>query len=125
MNSASIHRNLTAAAAIADTIITELAAAANDPTIGANQLHLLLHIYVNGNIYQSEASKFSGRAKSTNSRLIARLGRGDLSGPGLGWIEPVEDLKNRRMNMVMLTQRGRAAIEAACERASGFYPKHQ
>lgn len=84
-----------------------------DPTMGLQQLRLLLALAVHGTLNQADLQKFTGVAKSSNGRNIDRLGSGSFRETGLGLLESFEDNLDRRFKLVRLTPKGRAVLESA------------
>ncbi|MDT7515405.1 hypothetical protein [Rhodoferax mekongensis] len=85
----------------------------NDPTMPSQQQTLLLSLYVHGTTSQGKLEELTGVKASSNSRNIAKLGRGEKAyaedGPML--LENYEDLQNRRVKMVRLTPKGQALLD--------------
>lgn len=112
-----------AAVAIASIFIETVCELSGDPTLGAHQINLLLQLYLRGSIYQVDMQKVTGLDRSANSRNLAKMGPGEAPAKGKvghGYVETEADLRNRRMNVVRLTAKGRAVVEEAAERAAGF-----
>ena len=109
-----------------------LASATKDYTLGAQQILLLLSLYVhNGELNQADLHKFTGVERSANSRNIARLGPGQWNvnrstgakafEQGLGLVEAYEEPTNRRFKMVRLTPQGRAMLENIADQVSPYF----
>ena len=94
-----------------------------DYTMPSQQQLLLLSLYVHGTLNQASLEVVTGVTRSSNSRNIGKLGRGEKAwaddGPKL--LESYEDLMDRRNKLVRLTTKGKAIVEEAWERA--FNPK--
>lgn len=112
-----------ASVAVTSLFIESLCEATKDWTLGAQHLNLLMQLYIHGDIYQQDLDKYTRLKKSANSRNIYKLGEGDSEKPGMGLVVAEADLKNRKMNIVRLTQRGRALVEGAAVEAARFLPK--
>lgn len=99
--------------------LEELAKAVNDPTMGIQQVRLLLTLYSSGSVSQGGLKLHTGIKGSGNSRNIAKLGQGESLSlkPGFGLVESFEDLKDRRGKTVRLTPKGLAVMKTALERA--------
>jgi DNA-binding MarR family transcriptional regulator len=92
-------------------------------TIEAQQIQLLLALYVHGTLNQIDLERYTGMKKSSNSRNIARLGDGEHPAveAGPGWVRAYEDPTNRRTKLVELTPLGRELLErVAAEVAHHF-----
>lgn len=109
----------TAAASAVAHFLEEISVAVSDPTVGAQQVRLLLALYTYGSISQAALDRHTGIKGSGNSRNIAKLGIGESlsSKPGLGLVESFEDLTDRRGKTVRLTPRGLAVVKTALERS--------
>lgn len=96
-----------------------------DKTLGAQQLQLLMQLYVHGQLPQNELGKYTHVAASANSRNIAKLGDGEkpMEKNGPGWVEAYEDPADRRFKQVRLTPIGRSNLESAASEASLYLPK--
>lgn len=100
-------------------------------TMGAQQLLLLLTLYIHGSVNQVDLPKFTGVEKSANSRNIAVLGGGQWTvqrstgkkvfDAGLGLVEAYEEPTNRRFKMVRLTPQGRALLEEAARQVTPYF----
>lgn len=97
----------------------------SDPTMPSQQQTLLLSLYVHGTVSQGNLEELTGVKASSNSRNIAKLGRGEKAyaedGPML--VENYEDLHNRRLKMVRLTPKGHALLEECWKQSFGKYEK--
>jgi DNA-binding MarR family transcriptional regulator len=93
--------------------IKTLSELTEDPTMPCQQQMLLLSLYGASEVSQSELENLTGVKRSSNSRNIAKLGKGEdaWANNGPGWVESYEDLHNRRVKMVRLTPRGRAMLD--------------
>ena len=111
----------TTIAATCHDFILGLSDLMQDPTVPSQQMLLLTALYINGDVNQSQLEELTGVKRSSNSRNISKLGRGEhawsTDGPML--VESYEDEGNRRMKRVRLTPKGRALMEAALDRAGG------
>lgn len=99
---------------IVNDFIVALNKQTGDSTMPSQQITLLLSLYVHGDMNQGDIEKVTGVKKSSNSRNIAKLGRGEnaWANEGPGWVENYEDLHNRRLKLVRLTPKGRALVDA-------------
>ncbi len=102
----------------------------NDYTMPSQQQLLLLALGVHGTVNQQDIEDYTGVKKSSNSRNILKLGDGEkpLEEPGPGYVKAEPDLRDRRLNLVSLTPKGRALLDEAWERAFGvksFSPTHK
>lgn len=99
--------------------ISSLCELTEDYTMPVQQVLLLLALYNHGELAQQELVKYTGVARSSNSRNIAKLGIGDSpwAANGPGWVESYEDPMDRRNKMVRLTPKGVALLKTAVERA--------
>lgn len=110
----------TAPAAAAANFMSALCEATGDYTMPLQQVLLLLALFNHGELAQQELVKYTGVARSSNSRNIAKLGIGDSAwkANGPGWVESYEDPMDRRTKMVRLTPKGKALIRAVIESSS-------
>ncbi|MFN3914720.1 MAG: MarR family winged helix-turn-helix transcriptional regulator [Aquabacterium sp.] len=117
-------RELDASRAVAVTaaFLEAVCELADDWTITAPQVNLLLQLRIHGEIAQQDLERFTRVKKSANSRNIQKLGMGEnpLKDPGPGYVETSRDLKDRRVQVVRLTQRGLHLMEEAAKRAARF-----
>ncbi len=99
--------------------IMALSELTGDYTMPSQQQLLLLSLYVHGTLNQATLEIVTGVKRSSNSRNISKLGRGEKAwaddGPKL--LESYEDLMDRRNKLVRLTPKGHAIIQRAWERA--------
>ena len=99
--------------------IRSLSEVTGDYTMPSQQQLLLLSLFVRGTINQQDLETHTGVKRSSNSRNISKLGRGEKAwtddGPHL--VESFEDLLDRRMKLVRLTPKGQAVIKQAWEMA--------
>lgn len=118
------HRKTGAAVAVASAMIEHMTRELNDPAIGANQINLLLQLYIHGTIQQVELKNFTGVDRSANSRNIAKLGQGEKPNvkPGPGLVDTERDINNRKHQLVFLSQKGRLFVEAAAQKAARLFP---
>lgn len=114
-----------AAAAVALEYIDAICELTGDYSITAPQVTLLTLLRVHGQVYQQSLNKFTRVKRSSNSRNIAKLGIGEspLKAPGLGLVESIQDLADRRLQIIRLTPKGLALVTEACNRAAKFLPK--
>jgi DNA-binding MarR family transcriptional regulator len=102
--------------------------ATGESTMGAQQILLLLALYINGELNQIDLPKYTGVEKSANSRNLARLGegawidkgQGKRHEPGLGLVEGYEEPTDRRIKKVRLTPKGRVVLEEAAKQAAVY-----
>lgn len=101
-------------------LLTALVEATNDPTMPIQQARLLVALWEYGELDQAEIYKHIGVERTSVSRNIAKLGAGEnqLIAPGPGWVENVEDLRNRKRKIVRLTPRGKEMMRGVFARAS-------
>jgi DNA-binding MarR family transcriptional regulator len=111
----------TSTAALCHDFILGLSDLMEDPTLPSQQMLLLTALYIHGDVNQSQLEELTGVKRSSNSRNISKLGRGEhaWSNDGPMLVESYEDEGNRRMKRVRLTPKGRALMEAALDRAGG------
>jgi DNA-binding MarR family transcriptional regulator len=97
-----------------------LQGAIKDPYVTVSQQLLLVQLYVHGEVLQGDLEKYTLVAKSSNSRMVAKLGQGEnpTKEAGPGWVESYEDLTNRRTKIVRLTTKGRTLLERAAKDAA-------
>lgn len=105
-----------------NSFLEGLAEATGDATLGLQQVRMLTALHVHGTLNQTDLPKFTGVERAAVSRNIARLGPGawvakpgseaKTEKPGLGLIEAYQEPTDRRFNMVRLTPKGRAVLEA-------------
>lgn len=111
----------TTTAATCHDFILSVSELMEDPTVPSQQLLLLTALYIHGDVSQSQLEELTGVKRSSNSRNISKLGRGEhawsTDGPML--VESYEDEGNRRMKRVRLTAKGRALMDEALARAGG------
>lgn len=93
----------------------------NDHTMGAQQINLLLVLYVHGELNQHDLPRFTHVQKSANGRNIERLGLGSYRQTGLGLLESYEEPTNRRFKMVRLTPKGRAILEDVARKVTPYF----
>ena len=99
--------------------------------MGAQQMLLLLALYVHGTLNQIDLPRYTGVEKSANSRNVALLGEGQwvtnrTSGdkkhePGMGLVEAYDEPTNRRYKMVRLTPKGRAVLEQVAAQVAPYF----
>jgi DNA-binding MarR family transcriptional regulator len=102
--------------------------ATGDSTMGAQQLLLLMALYIHGELNQIDLPRYTGVEKSANSRNLARLGEGSWVDkgqgkrhePGLGLVEGYDEPTDRRIKKVRLTPKGRVVLEEAAKQAALF-----
>lgn len=101
--------------------IRTLCELANDETMPSQQQLLLLALATHGRLNQAELIEHTGVKKASNSRNIAKLGIGErpMEQPGPGLVLSEEDLRDRRHNLVRLTDKGRSIMEEAWARSFG------
>ena len=109
--------------AMVDKFIEALSTVTNDPTMSSQQQRLLLALYVHGATSQSKLEELTGVKSASNSRNIAKLGKGENAWEGTGpdLVENIIDLHNRRTKVVQLTPKGRALVEECWKRSFGTY----
>lgn len=111
--------------------IGAIAEAVDDHTLGAQQMLLLMALYIHGELNQNDLPKYTGVDRSANSRNIKRFGAGSgvlnrVTGAktfeqGDGFVEAYRDPMNQRFQMVRLTPRGRAVIESAAMQVAHYF----
>ena len=110
------------AIAVAESFIRGLQAATNISTLETQQQLILLHLYGRGEVVQTELILATGVGKSSVSRNVDRLGRGewlrdpDCPGkkkhvPGLGLVTSEPNPQNRKSNLVTLTPLGQQMLD--------------
>lgn len=111
--------------AIVAEFLTDLVAETGDVDMTIPQALLLIHLKVNGGIYQQNLEKFTKVKKSANSRNIAKLGPGEkpLLKPGPGYVMSEDDLHDRRQKIVSLTPTGKALIDKVSRGAARLVPQ--
>ena len=91
---------------------------ADDKSMPVQQVLTLLTAYTEENVNQLDLTKFIGAERSAVSRLLARLGEGEILGkPGLRWAQTSIDPINRTRRIVSLTTRGRSVVDGALKAA--------
>lgn len=100
--------------------LQEICKLADDYTMGAQQLQILLRLRIHGTIAQTELSKFTGVAPSSNNRNIAKLGQGSATAKGLGWVIDEPDRHDRRFHYVSLTPLGKTMVDKAAAQAAAY-----
>lgn len=120
-------RNRAAVAAISSEYLKAVCELIGDSSVSAPQVHLLTTLRIHGQIYQQDLEKYTGVKKSANSRNVAKLGQGMKPAiePGLGLVESITDLKDRRLQYVQLTAKGHALLDEACDRAAKYMPTRE
>lgn len=108
-----------------DGFLGGLTEATGDTTMGIQQVRLLTALYVHGTLNQVDLPKFTGVERSAVGRNIGRLSEGlwivktgskqKVLQPGLGLVEAYQEPTDRRFNMVRLTPKGRALLEAVAK----------
>lgn len=113
-----------AVVAVSEFMIRELSEALQEPSIGANQLRLLLALRIHGEIQQVNLGTYAGVEKSAISRNVAKLGIGEkpVLKPGPQLLVAERDIENRRHSIVRLTQKGRALIDGIATKAAVLLP---
>lgn len=108
--------------AATEYMIRGLSEALKEPSIGSNQLRLLLALRIHGEIQQQELTKYAGVERSAISRNLAKLSIGEkpVLKPGPQLLESFDDIKNRRQKIVRLTPRGAALIDDLAGDASVY-----
>jgi DNA-binding MarR family transcriptional regulator len=104
-------------ASVTAQFLEALTKESNEPTLGVQQVLLLLSLYNYGQLGQHDLERHTGVKRSSNSRNIAKMGAGEKpwSKTGPGWVESYEDPMDRRNKMVRLTPQGSALIRSAIE----------
>ncbi len=78
-----------------------------DPYFSINQLSVLADLVVHPGSSMGDLAERSRITKSNLSRIIGQLGEGAEGKAGLGLVEVVPHLHNRRIKLVFLTPAGR------------------
>jgi DNA-binding MarR family transcriptional regulator len=117
-----MNKTLTQPAIVAATLIEAVGAQIGDPLMTAQQLQLLLQLWIHGELAQVDLPKYTKVERSANSRNIAKLGQGEkpIEKRGPGWVEAYEDPENRRFKRVRLTPLGRASMDKAVQEAARY-----
>lgn len=113
-------------------LVGAIAQEANDYTLGAQQLLLLMALYTHRDgISQSELHKWTGVERTANSRNIAKLGPGQWNTDrktgkkthesGYGWVQVTPVPTNQRENVASLTPQGRAVIDQLAAHVGGLF----
>lgn len=97
-----------------DAFVEVLQEESGDPTMGLQQLRVLLLVRTYGVIGQAEVAKQTGSAKGSITRYIDKM---DME-RGLGWIDRREDLVNKRFKYLHITPKGLAVLDKAATAAS-------
>lgn len=110
---------------MSSAFLEKLAETTGDSTMGVHQARLLLALYLNGTLNQTDLPKHTGVAKSAISRMIAKLGPGEQPAirKGPGWIDTEEDPNDRRFSVVRLTALGRAVLEGAAQEVASKFSR--
>ena len=108
--------------AVAESFIRGLQVATNISTFETQQQLILLYLYGRGEVVQNELIDATGVGKSSVSRNVERLGRGEWLRdpakpgtkrhvPGLGLVTSDQDPQNRKTNLVKLTPLGKQTLD--------------
>ena len=105
--------------AAAAKFLDELVEATNDATMPLQQVRLLLAIYINRELMQTDLPKHAGVAGASISRHIDQLGR---NGPN--WVKGERDEHNRKFNTVHITPEGRALIDGVARKVHRYFNRN-
>lgn len=95
------------------------------PDVPHHWIRVLIELGMRGGeMPMEEMSRVTETSPSSITRIAVRLGPGDKTQTGLGWLEAYEDPDWRRRKLVRLTPKGRAAVEQLAGLTSKAIEKH-
>ena len=96
-----------------------------DTQMPMQQVRLLMALYIQGEVLQTELTKYTGVLGSAISRNLSKLGgtpKQVAAGQTLGLLTAGPTEEDRRYHTAKLTTKGRQVIEAAAAKAAMFVP---
>ena len=100
----------------ASKFIDELVEATGDYTMPVQQVRLLLAVYLNRELMQTDLPKYTNLAGASVSRNVDRLGR-----DGPNWVATERDESNRKFQTVSITPDGKALIDGVARKVARYF----
>jgi DNA-binding MarR family transcriptional regulator len=109
-----------AIAAATGRLLETMVKHAKAPELGSQQLILLLHLYVNGEVSQGSLTSETHGPLAVNGTTVSKYIR-KLGKEGPGWISHEETASNARMKVAYLTPKGRQFVDRAINEVAGYF----